>query len=1649
MKRQSLLIIGGISLFILAWWVGYALLGDLDFRKKTVETAPPVTVMQAAQEAAGVQDVVGAQDAADAQGARSSRKTRKKEPTDNAPFLNTGWKIDEAKTTPRACLQFSMPMNRADNLKIADYIRVEPETKVTTEITGKRLCLSGLEFSKDYTVTMLAGLPSAGDKVLVEDKSLEISFGNRPAHIAFAGNGVILPRIGAQGLAIETTNIKELEIEVFRVGDRMIARRRPDTGQTIPEGDYYYAYDNVATEVREQIWKGAIIIDSSPNTVTTTVFDLAGTIGELKPGAYIVEAVRKRVDDEDYRPARAWRWIISTDLAFTTYQSPSGLDATVRSINTAKPMRNIRVDLVARNNEILDRAETDKDGRVHFDAQLLKGKGSSRPRMLMAYGKEGDYALLDFNRSPLDLSAFAIGGRSAAKDIDAYVFTDRGVYRPGETANITAMLRTVKAQAITGRVGQVRYIKPNGQEFRKVRFNNLSEGTLLQAFDIPKSAPRGIWRAVVEVDGMGQVGAIGFDVQDFVPQKLKVDVKIDDAPLRVDEIRPLEISAQFLYGANGADLAGEAEARIRVDPNPFPDLKGYKFGLDEVPFREEFINLGGGTTDAKGLLMLDMSMKGADISTMKPLRAEITAGVSEPGGRYVQTSTRIAVRTQDKYIGIKSDFTRRPERNKSAGFNIKAVDWQGKSTLMEIEWTLVKEERHYNWYRKNGRWRYRYDSNDVEIATGIVKAPASEGAQVARTLDWGRYRLIAKQSGGDIRASYRFYVGWGGSTTGSNAPDQIEMGTPELDVNSGETVKLTINSPYAGLGELVIADQAVRSIQTVNIPKGGSEITVRMPKDIGSGVYALLSVYTPRSADKRPVPRRAVGIAYMKANVEQQKLGVSLSAPDVVKPRQTQKIRVDFDNVPRGEKVYLTLAAVDEGVLQITKYKSPNPEKFFFGRKSLPLTVRDDYARLLNPNLGAPSLARSGGDTLGGEGLTAAPIKVVSLYSGLVDVKGGKVTVPVELPDFNGKLRLMAVAWSRTAVGSDVQPIIVRDAVPAILSLPRFLAPGDKALATISVDNVGGAAGNYGLSLTGNGVLSIENIRDKLKLNKGQRKSVTREILTNQTGISTVNLAVTGPRGYAVNSSFDIQTRSAFMPITKMVTAPMKAGEVFRLDTDMLQGFDPGSVDVNVSFSRTPGVDPTAYATAVSRYPYGCSEQTVSAAMPLLYAHELGGVPGINAAEAKFALQVAVDKLLNRQSSDGSFGLWRSGDRYARPWLGVYVTDFLLRAKDKDYVVSDKALNKSLNALYSITKMPRYPSLNYLYSYEVDNVKRRLSRQAEAAAYAHYVLAKNGKGKLKDMRYFSDNHAKKLRSAMSWGHLATALSMMGDERRADQAFKKALSLVDAEIDHDYYQSPTRDASGLLAMIKEAGQDKYLEEAQAAFQKHLKEPNRLNTQAQAQVILAIRSFLKDSEPVNITAKNAKIDVNGGVAKSHLYNSDVVNKPVFTNATDKQVWRSVMISGTPLKAPLAVNEGYDVTKRIQRIDGTLADLNDIKQGERYIVKISFNSTTARSGLAVIADLLPAGMEIEAILEPGETAYENVGKLSRFQTSEMRDDRLVAATRTYKKRTYRIAYLVRAVTPGDFVWPGVVVQDMYRAQDHAISKATRVRISAQGKG
>jgi uncharacterized protein YfaS (alpha-2-macroglobulin family) len=1639
MKRASLFTFVILSLFTFTWWIGYS--GVLSGLHKT-----PNSTVQG-------QNVSIDRTTSSPKGIATPSLEQTKNTTNVSGLHYEGWRFDQSADQPKVCVEFDKALDTTQSLTLTDYVRVEPSVQLSTEVVDTSLCLIGFRYGNDYELTLLEGLPGADKQKLAADKIIDISFGKRPPFVAFAGNGVILPRIGAQGLGIETVNIDILEVEIFRVGDRIIARRNVSSGENTAEGDYSYEYQNVATNVRESIWKGEVKIESSLNELSTTVLPLRELIGDLKPGAYVVSAVRKHEDD-NYTPARAWRWIISTDLAFTSYKSASGLDLGVRSIDSAEMVSGVRIDLVAQNNEILASTTTDKTGHVHFATSLLKGAGVMSPRMVMGYGQNGDYAVLDFNRSPLDLSAFDIGGRSVSGTVDSYIYTERGVYRPGETLHLTAMLRDKHARAISDRVGSIDYIKPNGVVFRTVRFDHVEAGTLLQAFDIPPSAPRGVWRAHLKIDGLGQVGQTDFSVEDFAPQQLRVALNVDDTPIRTSEVRPFEINAEFLYGATGSGLEAQAEARIRVDPKPFPKLADYYFGRADETFREIYMDLSGGTTDGSGVLELGLSLKNENIDTSHPLRVEITSGVSEPGGRYVQTSKRIPIRTNDIYIGIKPDFDNRAQRNKPAGFSVRAVNWKGEDvSLADAKWTLVEEDWHYNWYRQNERWKYKREIRDLPRSKGSFDIDLTKGASISQTLDWGYYRLIVTDAKTGAESSYRFSVGWGGANT-SDAPDQIKLGVPSDPVQRGDMVTLTINAPYAGFGELVLADDEVRQIIPVNISEGGSEIKIKLDEDMGAGMYALLSVYTPRSKDIRPVPRRAVGIGYIPVDVSAQKLSVVLDAPDVVRPRRTQNINIKIDNAKRGEKIWLTLAAIDEGVLQITKYSSPDPQKHYFGKKRFAIDVRDDYARLLNPNLGTPLIAKSGGDSLGGEGLTATPIKVVSLYSGLVEIKNGKIKVPVELPDFNGELRLMATAWSESQVGSASQPMKVRDPVPASVALPRFLAPGDRALATISLDNLDGKSGSYQPRLIVDQALSVGGELPPVTLKQGERQIVRQEIIANQTGISNVDFALSGPGRYKINSQYQLETRSAFLPITRMKSSLMKEGTSFTLDPSIYEGLDAGSVDVSVSFTRTPGLDPTSYVAALSRYPYGCTEQTVSTALPLLYAGDLGGAPRLDQNLIRVRLQRAADRLVNRQGYDGAFGLWREGDGYANPWIGVYAADFLFRAREKEFNVTQNVLNKSTKALRTITKMERYPGLAYQWTYHSERAQDRNARHAEAAAYAHYVLARNAQGDLGAMRYFIDNHADKMRTPLGWAHLGAALAMMDDHRRADKAFDEAVTRLGYQNRRDYYQSSLRDSAGVLALAKEVSQDNVLAAVLTTFNSELKSPERLHTQEQAQTILAIRAFLSDAEPINIDENGTDMVASGGISRAHLLGSTLITETsTFTNKGNSDIWRSVTVTGTPLQAPLAQAIGYGVSKDIFTFTGQKADISQIKQGQKFIVRIRFNSDMKRPRQTVIADLLPAGMEIETILTPQEeksnSAFAWLGKLSDFQTKEARDDRLVAALETQGKGTYAIAYVVRAVSQGDFIWPGVVVQDMYRPADQAFTAAERTIISAIDKG
>ncbi|MDP1554345.1 MAG: MG2 domain-containing protein, partial [Hyphomonas sp.] len=1165
-------------------------------------------------------------------------------------------------------------------------------------------------------------------------------------------------------------------------------------------------------DVGEELFSGTMDVARAPNAPVITVFPLQDVVGPMKPGAYFVSVTDAAEVDANVGPAASsGRWILLTDLALTAYRGENGLDVTVRSLKDGKIVRNATVQLLASNNTVLAEAKPNEQGRVTFDAPLMNGQGTMAPRLVLATAANGELAALDLVRAPVDLSAEAIGGRRTPGVVDAYVYTDRGIYRPGESVELTALLRDRAGRQITGRNGQLVVYRPNGLVASKTRFTDPKSGAVLSTFALPRGASRGEWRASIEIDGItAPAGDVRFAVEDFVPQRIAVDIKADESrALKAGGARDVEIDARFLYGAPGAGLTVKAEARLEADPSPFKAFEGFKYGRHDQTFEEQILEFDDTTTDGSGKAVVRLSPGTAGSNSGLPLRLNTVVSVLEPGGRAVSESIRIPYRPEALYVGLKPGFESSVEEGGEARFEVVAVNPDGAAVAQRLSWKVLAIDYHYDWYRDGERWTWRRSRTVTKVNEGVLTTPAGGVGEIrAPALDWGSHELVIEGQGAFAAsgASTSFYVGWGGWTSedGTEAPDRVKVVAAEKSPKAGQNAELTIVAPYDGQAQVVVATDRVLSVQNLAVSAKGTKVTLPVTAEWGEGAYVMVTVYSGRDPVLNAKPRRAVGVAHIPVDMDARTFKVTLDAPDVARPLTNQSVDVRIEGGPK-EQVYLTLAAVDEGILQLTKFKSPDPVAYYFGRKALGVELHDDYGRLLDPNMGLPAEVRVGGDQLGGEGLTVVPTKSVVIFSGLVEVKNGRAKIPLALPEFNGELRLMAVAWSKTGLGAADKKMKVRDRAPSDLVMPRFFAPGDEAVITASIDNIELAAGQFTAKISGGAQVSVAEAALTRTLAKNQRADLPVRVNARSEGISPLRLEVTGPDRYSVVRSYEIQTRSPYLPESRSTSQLMRPGETFSVSAELLKGYVPGSADVAVGFSPIP-LDPATLYASLDRYPYGCTEQITSRAVPLLYSEALVAMGAKGSRDdARGKVQVAVNTVLNRQGADGTFGLWREGDGYATPWLGAYATDFVYRAKQAGYAVPDEALTRAYGALRNIAsgdawRVYGYDTDVYEGQYSTDTQQQMMYR---SSAFALYVLAKAGQADISRLRYLHDRELESIASPLARAHIGAGLAFLGDRARAASAFKSAEAKLGYTNSGDYYQTPLRDLAGILALAAEA------------------------------------------------------------------------------------------------------------------------------------------------------------------------------------------------------------------------------------------------------
>jgi uncharacterized protein YfaS (alpha-2-macroglobulin family) len=1606
------------------------------------------------------------------------------------------WKtrLDTSGPDPLACVEMSRELDPSKSY--GDFVLVSPDLGHAPAVTAKgdTLCIGGVGFT-DRQVTLLKGLPSKDGETLAANADASFTNGDKPPYVGFAGNGVILPREDSDGVGIETVNVSKLQVEVWRVVDRNLVRTSISAPDPTPEGEDAGDYgDDSPNDEGSIVWKGYVAVKGDPGQHATTVFPLGAVLKEMKPGGYVIKARDAsggrdlaNSSDEGTSPAQARRWVIFTDMALTSYTGSDALDVVVRSLKTAKVLAGIPVTLMAKNGETLASAKTDAMGRASFAHSLLQGEGALAAKMVMAYGQLGDLAVLDLDQSPTDLTKQGTGGalpgqppptdlltgRAATPGVDGFLYADRGIYRPGETVHLTTLVRDAEAKAIGDRKGYIVVKRPSGLEFKRYAFAATPGGAIATDIAIPGSAPRGHWTASLMIDGFKDAsGSLDFQVEDFAPQRLAVTVDGQaQTPVGSADTRLVNVTARFLYGAIGSGLQTQGEARLRADPNPFPAFEGYQWGDATAAFEEKQLDLGTSVTDGAGHANLRLAGSQAG-DTVDPVLALVTASVFEPGGRPVRESVSLKLRPKPLYLGVKvEEGDASGQAAAPVTLDIVSVNGAGaRIAAPGVAYSLISENWNYDWFQQDGRWQWRRTSRDTVVTSGTMDVGAGDPGHIRpRRLGWGDYRLELSGPGG-AKTITRFSVGWGAPANATESPDLVRVSPAKKTYRQGDTVEIAVKGPYAGEAQVAVATDRLIDFKTFEVGANGGVVRLKTSAAWAGGAYVLVTVVQPRDPVNTPMPRRALGLVYVPLDPGGRKLTVDIDTPDKIDSKAEVDVPVKVNGLGFGQSAHVTVAAVDEGILRLTKAASPDPVGWYFGKRAFSVDYRDDYGRLLNANLGAPASVDFGGDELGGEGLTVTPIKTVALWSGIVTTgPDGRATVKLPAADFNGQLRVMAVAWTDTQVGSGDKELIVRQPVIADLDLPRFLAPGDKPDATLELQNLEGQPGAYQAVLRGAGgvVAAFQKVFD---LVLGQRIAEHIPFLApTRTGIGSVGFTVSGP-GFTTSKDYPIETRLGWGSVTRTTTDLQQPGEAYTPQNELVSGLVAGSngtLQVQVSYSPFKGFDPGPIAVSLSQYPYGCTEQIVSTATPLLYAQAVSSDPKLRYASA--GLNSAVGQLLDRQSADGAFGLWRVGDGEADPWLGAYATDFLIEAQKLGAAVPQSAIDLALNAMRQVSLPEGTPSVSYQMAYpdwwggSADASKAATTRmRSRASAYALYVLAKGGRGDLSRLRWWHDVQMKSEGSPLAMAQVGAGLSLMGDQARAHDALQHAAAALGYKRpllqlgplvftdDDDRYQSPLRDLAGVIALAYEANEPDIARGLQARLDGAVKDPDALNTQEKAQLLKAAHFMLLAAGPINIQASGGVVAMPAaGLTPRWAVNGRLADTR-FANVGSRPLWRTVTVLGTPLTSPDADQHGVSVEKTYFAFSGGATNLSQIKQGDRVIIRIAGGSQQGRTVALAVNDALPAGFEIETVLGPDDATkgpFKFLGSLTTPKVQESRDDRYVAALDLAGGKTFALAYVARAVTPGDFYLPGAEILDMYHAGVNARTAGARTQIAPGG--
>ena len=1167
-------------------------------------------------------------------------------------------------------------------------------------------------------------------------------------------------------------------------------------------------------------------------------------------------------------------------------------------------------------------------------------------------------------------------------------------------------------------------------------------------------------------EGPGDVlGRAEFFVEEFIPNRIKVSTTAPEARQSTSSPLELSVKAEEMFG----QAAGGRTVKVTLQPVPQtfdPDgFDDFTFGDSERKYASPLIELEPAELDEEGRLTLPLTLPAAGLPPAA-LKAVIQATVIDSGGRGV---TSVLERTLDPvpyYVGMKRVGDGFLKPGAEGRFDIVGVQPDGAlitsgTVILDAEILRVKFN---SVLRRNDRQTYQYETSRelTSIRKMQVTLQGGRGSLVWTPDETGSFliRLSDPETGSAVSETVYVSSGvWGEQAWSLEKPEELDLKLDRADYAVSDTARLLVKSPFAGTLFLTIEQDKVLTSSVHQMPTNTLEVGIPLSEEIIPNAFATAVVVRPVRPAEKWLPHRASGTINIPVSAASRRLGVDISAPKEVRPEEKLKVSLRVGDLATSEPrpAQVTVWAVDEGVLSLTGFETPDPIDFFYGLRRLGVQSADNFSNLM-PDLVQPVVAPShtGGD--GGMGsrrlspISAERVKPVVLWAGTQDAdSSGTVNVQFDVPRFMGRLRVMAVAATGPRFGSAEATVFVRGPVMVQDNLPRFLAPGDRTEASFVVFN------NSDVPLTGTLRLKASG---PVKISDGKSKETTEREITfgGKEGIAPrgqepVRVSLTAaPMAGVARVRFDAQAggekygdeteipvRPAAPFIQRSGFQRLEPGSETRLDIasfDALAGTTSGSLIV----SAMPEVRLAGALKHLVNYPYGCLEQTVSSAFPLmnLAAATKGDLPkGMIVESVPTVVQGAIDRILMMQKWNGGMSMWVGGDEEWL-WGTVYAAHFLTEARREGYVVPAGEFEGLLGRLQSLL---------------ADGEKGTETERA----YAAWVLALAEKSPRDRMELLLDQREKLTPEGRAL--LAAAYMALGEGGQA------AKLLAETGAGDSATSAPRATAGNLWSANREAAilLLAWLQHDPTAAQVPLLADRLFNnmneqgywgtTQDTAFALLALERYeeirQKSQQPFRAEV-HVKDRVLSATEKEPLTLKEYLGgQKVVVSLTGPGAayvyWHTEGVPQQPPSQPVA--KGVTVTKRfLDRQKNEMDPESGWKQGDFVVVEITLETRRTLNNL-IIEDLLPAGFEIEnpnlkTAESMGEGEGDEEGNMAIART-EARDDRMVAFVDGVagQKQTFR--YAMRAVTPGKYTLPPVQVTCMYDPEVEALLPGGQVEI------